>query len=102
MSADDTALLFRAIQEGNLLCVQTCLHNGVDPNLQNAIGQTLLLKAIECNEREIVLLLLKYGADINGSTTVFGSTPLHYAAYYGCHELIILLIDQGALIRRRP
>jgi ankyrin repeat protein len=62
--------------------------------LQNTI---LALAADGCSDR-VVSVLLKSGADPN-SPTLF--TPLKYASWHGCPEIVRLLINSGAYVEHR-
>ena len=51
-----------------------------DPNCQGAV-YTLLHKAVEVGEEQIVVALLKAGADVQAQDNT-GASPLHWAARY--------------------
>jgi len=57
--------------------VQLLVQHGAKLNVQNIDGKTPLHVAIERHHSEVVLFLLKVGADI-GLTDVWRNTPLHY------------------------
>jgi ankyrin repeat protein len=57
---------------------------------------------IECfplkpDHRVVAEMLIRKGAQVN-SKDQFGSTPLHWAAYYGTKETVEALLNNGAEI----
>lgn len=69
------------------------------------IGMTPLMRAARYNQgAEQVLLLLKYGADVNAMTDSRNDyrTVLHYAVLSGSLSLVNLLLKQGAKTDRLP
>ena len=72
--------------------LQHLLDLGVDPNLQNDIGETPLHEALGHNNTEAVRLLLDRGAD-HSKQDNYGNAPLHVARNVSCMEL---LLDRGA------
>ncbi|MBZ7954878.1 ankyrin repeat domain-containing protein [Campylobacter sp. RM17709] len=97
---------------------------GADVNSSNAFGKTPLFYAIEFNQKDIISLLLQYGADVNKkyinnneklalSANNYDNTPyfitfcalehtsknvLMHAAAYGDVEILKMLISKGAKI----
>ena len=88
------------------------LEQGVNPNLRNPRDErfnfTILhhLAGRSCNSRtyghteeevvEFARLLLNHGADINAIENKLKSTPIGWAARFGCHRLVEFLLDRGA------
>ena len=88
------------------------LEHGVNPNLRNPRDErfnfTILhhLAGKSCNSRtyghteeevvEFASLLLNYGADINATDNKLKSTPLGWAARFGCKKLVEFLLDRNA------
>ena len=88
------------------------LEHGVNPNLRNPRDErfnfTILhhLAGKNCNSRtyghteeevvEFARLLLNHGADINAIDNKLKSTPLGWAARFGCKKLVEFLLDRGA------
>ncbi len=71
------AALHAALIEPNLASVRwLARQNGVDLNVRNAVGETALMQAIIHGHRDIAMVLLEAGAEVNQT----GWTPLHYAA----------------------
>ena len=88
------------------------LEHGVNPNLRNPRDErfnfTILhhLAGKSCNSRtyghteeevvEFARRLLNHGADINAIDNKLKSTPLGWAARFGCKKLVEFLLDRGA------
>jgi len=85
-------LLHEALCHG-LNVVQLLVHHGAKVNVQNVDGKTPLHVAIERQQSEVVMFLLKAGADI-GLTDVWRNTALHYltAGQLQCgeHEYLVM------------
>lgn len=80
--------------------VQTLLSNGLDCNLKNEEGQTLLMKAAAVGNLDLVKILIKAGAEVN-ATDPQGWTALMKALYNhemnrGFPEVVHALIEAGA------
>ncbi|KAF7271023.1 uncharacterized protein LOC143194346 isoform X2 [Rhynchophorus ferrugineus] len=72
---------------------------GANPDSRDRSGLTPLMKAVrQPNNMEAVLLLLKYGANVNAMADERHDyrTVLHYAVLSGNIEIIQLIIKQGA------
>lgn len=79
--------------------IKLLLDKGADINALTDTGETPLLKAVHFpSNLEIVTLLLKRGADVNRQSypDSFGYAPLHDAAIYSSHDMVKLLLDNGA------
>ncbi len=72
--------------------IDLLLANGADINAQTTQGQTLLHRAVEQNEAEIVSLLISRGGETNIRDQK-GNYPLHIAK---TEEIAALLISNGA------
>ncbi len=66
-----------------------------DANWKNAIGEPLLVQAVENNDYEMVRLLLSHGAQTNYADHM-DNTPLHMAANLGYKRIASLLLEHGA------
>ena len=75
---------------------QLLLNGGGDLNMPTSCGWTLLHLAIRTNSLARIELLLQRGADINEKTDG-GLTALHLAAKRGFNDVVIYLLDKGAL-----
>ncbi|XP_053676419.1 ankyrin repeat domain-containing protein 49 [Anopheles nili] len=63
-------------------------------------GYTALHKACYCNNREMALLLLRYGANPNALTDM-GWTPLHSACKWNNASCAALILQHGADVNAR-
>ena len=61
----DADILMWAVQEGELNFVNNLLDKGVDPNVQNSLGETALMWAAKNGNMDIVRILTERGADLN-------------------------------------
>eukprot|EP01018_Ginkgo_biloba_P019913 Gb_34207 [translate_table: standard] len=84
-----------AASQGNSHLMEEFLRKGMDPDLGDSNGRTALHIAAARGSRQCVLLLLKYGADVNKKDED-GNTPL-WKAIIGKHKIISrLLYENGA------
>lgn len=77
------------------------LQNGVNLNMRDKKGWTVLHTAANCSKEwkvwEVILtLLLDSGADIEAEDTLRNWTPLHLAAESGSELAVRLLLERGA------
>ena len=88
--------LKEAAAAGNIKAVKQHLAAGTDVNLVSD-GFTPLHLAADNDQKEIALLLIAKGADLNArGVDVNGWTPLHMAALRGHKEIVELLIEKGS------
>ena len=104
MNAEDYIPLFDAIRGGDLATVESFLQTpgvDVDSVVQNVYDDediyTPLIRAIDCNQKSIVEVLLDHGAAVNGVDGA-GKTPLQQACYLeNANKYIInVLLEHGA------
>jgi hypothetical protein len=69
---------------------------GVGRGFEFEARKPLLTQAIHRAPREMALLLIERGADVNARDLDNGETPLHAAALNGDVELVRLLLARGA------
>ena len=81
--------LQKACADGSKNIVEMLLKNGVDIEAKNSHGKTALRYAVFFNKIEIVELLVKYKARINGSEA------LHCAAKQGFKDTLKILLENG-------
>lgn len=86
--------LHRAASLGLHEAVRSLLHFGTNPNVQDALGETPLHKAVREGYVAIVRELSD-SADVNKPSSL-GMTPLHWAALTGDVEIASTLIAAGA------
>lgn len=91
----DGASLLKAVENGDLEQVRSCLESGVDPNAADAHGAIPLHWAAFRGQAEICELLLEHGAEANARARD-GRTPLHLAAQGGSTEVLDLLLAYQA------
>jgi len=89
---DDAADLVRS---GKAAELSALLKDGLQANLQDAKGNTLLMLASYHGKTEVVRLLLKSGAKVDLRNDK-GQTPLGGVAFKGYVEIATLLLDAGA------
>jgi len=110
-----------AIQNGNTEMIKLLIDNGARLDVTDRRGRSLATVAMYNEDREIVELLLTFGANVTIHLAAFagdleqtkslidqgvdinlrddrGYTPLHYAAMAGNTQVAELLIAEGALI----
>ena len=106
MDDEDYVQLFDAITIGDLAEVESFLQTpgvDVDINIEEEYGEedayTPLIRAIGCNQKSIVEVLLAHGAAVNGVDSA-ESTPLQVACWQdnANKEIVKLLLEHGAEI----
>lgn len=85
----------KIVYDNDLNALKNEIEGGVDVNLQNKYGWTLLHISIRRDRRDMVAYLLEKGADINLIDGV-GWTPLMEAVMDDMTELCGFLIEKGA------
>jgi ankyrin repeat protein len=76
--------------------VECLLAAGADVNLGDATGYTPLMSAAYSGDLEMILLLVKSGAEINAATRYKKDTALSFARKNGHLEVVRALLDLGA------
>src|SRR5690554_500841 len=84
---------------GNENIVRFLLRNGADPNLASENGYRVypLYVAVDADFEGIAKMLVEAGAEVNVIQASL-MTPLHAAAKNGNIEMLILLLEKGALV----
>jgi len=95
--------ILTAIEEGDMERVKQLIKENPDMvNLEcNQSGSRPLHIAVYKNHKEIALLLIEKGADVN-SKDVQGTFPLYAAVCMENKEMVSLLIDNGADVNIEP
>lgn len=103
----DPPLLLHAIRWKRPRLVEYLLQRGADPEVRTPWGATALFAASESRCRsvrpddvEIVRLLLRYGARVEGVVDGSGEGTIHIAVYGGSAEIVELLAMAGADLTR--
>ncbi|MBO7238191.1 MAG: ankyrin repeat domain-containing protein [Elusimicrobiaceae bacterium] len=84
--------LLRSVANKNFVGVMAMLKGGVDPNIQNAKGNTPLIISASLGDNLSVKNLLAYRANVNAANDE-GNTALIYAARYNHPETVLLLFS---------
>lgn len=72
------------------------LSHGANPNTAvSIIKKTAIFTALSYHKTNNIAVLLKYGADINFTTTG-GTTPMNYAIERGSFQMALFLFESGA------
>ena len=82
-------------RQGKAAELSALLKDGLEVNLRDAKGNTLLMLASYHGRAEVVKLLLKSGATVDLRNDK-GQTPLGGVAFKGYVEIATLLLDAGA------
>lgn len=88
-------LAFDFTRNDDAASLQVMLDNGLNPNLANQKGDTLLMLASYHNALECVKLLLSKGANVD-TPNDRGHTPLAGVCFKGYKEVAELLLEFGA------
>ena len=91
--------LQQAASKGNSTEVQELLGRGADINNASSEMGTAISAAAKANQTETIRLLLKEGADPNIHD---GRNALQQAAHEGSLEIVLLLLENGAMIHPDP
>jgi ankyrin repeat protein len=91
----------RRIKRGDGYAINQALKNGLDPNLANQFGWTLLMLTAMSGGIRIGEALLNHGARVNAPNDS-GDTALSLAAHSGHLKFIRLLLSVGATTDCRP
>ena len=95
IAPDDKALL-DATKRGDVVAVQSLLHEGADPNAAQGDGLSALHLAAQGGNLEIAKLLIDARANVEAETRIGAYTPLHLASG-GAHAPVVrALLDAGA------
>lgn len=89
------AAFIESVKNGNAQIVTQFLAAGMNPNLKDPYGSTVLMLAAEKGLTPIVIALLDGGADKEVKDTA-GNTALAWAAGEGHAETVKALLDRGA------
>ncbi len=89
---------FKLVERGAAEELKKALRSGVSPHAFSADGGVnLLIRAVECNQRDVVRVLLEAGARVNEkSKHASNRTPLHVAAMLGHAPLVRMLLSYRA------
>jgi len=91
----------RTIKRGDIEALRAAFKNGLDPNLDNKYGWTILMLAAGKGNSKIGKLIIDMGADLN-RRTVGGVTALSHATLAGSASFVELLLAEGASLDCHP
>ena len=101
LSEDPWTPLHTAVQYNRREVVEMLLDVGANIEARGG-GKTALLRAINCRNFEIAVLLLDRKASVHAVDHKSGKTALHYAAkHYSMSDLIDRLLDSGLRVDSR-
>jgi ankyrin repeat protein len=90
--------LFETVKKGDTEQVKSLISEGADVNARDENGQTPLHFAARHGHREIAILLIAHGADVNASMADDSWTPLLDAACAGHAQVVKVLLENGAKV----
>lgn len=96
--------LHHACRNSQYKIAETLINSGSDLNWFSDHGISPLISAVMENDKQMVQLLLKNGADVDAGDLregYFGQTPLMYAASYGYKDMADLLLRNGSKINKK-
>ncbi len=76
-------------------CIRAFVDAGVDVDIKNLNGNTMLHDLAMTNRSNLARYLLEHGADVN-IPNPDGVTPAHLAALWGEEDMLKLLVEHGA------
>ena len=86
------------VQTGDLKGLKEALEKGVSPNTLSPLGNSLMMEAVIWKKREILLFLLKAGADVKAKGN---AGIVAYACMANDFEMVKALVDAGAALDQR-
>ena len=75
--------------------LETLFMDGLNPDSKDEHGNTILIIAAQNNNKRIIKIALRYGAQIN-MQNMMGNTALHFAKEYKYDSIYEYLIKKGA------
>ena len=93
--------IHEAAAKGDLADVKRHLQKGADVNIKDDNDWTPLLYSAFYGKKDVVVFLIKQGADVNAASRITGWTPLHVAADKGHLEVVKILVSAGANVNAK-
>ena len=87
--------IFSYARHGHYKELEKLFLEGINPDSKDRFGNTLLIISAQNNNKRILKICLRYGAQIN-MQNLMGNTALHFAREYGYVEIFEYLIKKGA------
>lgn len=91
-----SSFLLSAAQKSNASIIDILIAFGADPNMRNDSGHTPLMSAASFGSIEVLVCLIKHGANVNQKRKVDGMTPLMFAAFNGDIQKTNILLNHKA------
>lgn len=88
--------ILAASKAGDRAGVEVALANGASVNARDKDEMTPLRLAAIYGHKNVAILLLDHGANIETRDEILGQTPLHLAASNGNMDVVALLLNRGA------
>jgi hypothetical protein len=85
-----------AAAKGNVKAIDRLHAEGEDINEVDSSGVTALIHAVNLNQKEGAVALLRAGADVNRCDIELFNTPLHHAILQGNVFFVRLFVENGA------
>lgn len=90
----EPAVFLECVEKGDIDAVKLFLAAGMNPNIEDKYGLTVLTHAVQQNHRHIIDALLKAKANVNGTTkTRWG--PVSYAARPDSKDILLTLLKHS-------
>jgi len=96
LDAETIQRVFKLVETGDYRKLKAELDQGLDPNLRNAAGDTLLIHAVRGGVRSVVSTLVRYPGIRFGELDLSGKTALMIAREIGNAQIEKELIARGA------
>ena len=93
-------VFWSALKKGNYDKILYYLDNGLSPSTLDNQNMSPLAYGIKSNNKQIIKLLIKYDADIDGAF-LNNLSPLIYASYLNRFELIQTLLENNADVNKQ-
>ena len=87
--------IFSYARHGHYKELEKLFLEGINPDSKDRFGNTLLIISAQNNNKRILKICLRYGAQIN-MQNLMGNTALHFAREYGYIDIFEYLIKKGA------
>ena len=87
--------IFSFARHGHYKEIEKLFLEGINPDSKDKFGNTLLIISAQNNNKRILKICLRYGAQIN-MQNIMGNTALHFAKEYGYDDIFEYLIKKGA------
>lgn len=87
--------IFSQTRHGKIKDIEDHFKRGIDPDSMDKQGNTLLIVAVQNNQKVIAKLCLKHGADIDARNNA-GHSALYYARLYNYEDVAEYLLRKGS------